>query len=52
MDSDEAADQGRIADVMSKRDVEVRPVADHAHALKDKVVENVDAEHAINAPAV
>ena len=48
---DDATDQERIADVKLKRDVVARPVADHAHAMKDKVVD-VKAEHGANAPAV
>ena len=49
---DDATDQERIADVKSKRDVVAKPVADHAHSMKDKVVDDVKAEHGANAPAV
>ena len=49
---DDAIDQERIAEVKSKRDVVAKPVADHAHAMKDKVVDDVKAEHGANAPAV
>ena len=52
MDSDDATDQGRIADVKSKRDVVERPVADHARAFKDQVVEFADAEHVISLSVV
>ena len=54
LDPNENVDQGRIASVKSNRDDVVRQVADHAKAVKMKVVEVVraEADHVANAPAV